>query len=105
MDAALKTGDLVAVSARVTDYQGKPQLEATKVAAAPAGSAEARDFMPCTYRDVDELKGFLQFHIDSVHDRDYAAMLPVPSSATPSCSGSSPPLRRPSSTTTPTSAA
>jgi 3'-5' exoribonuclease len=75
MDAALRTGDLVAVSARVTDYQGKPQLEATRVAAAPAGSAEARDFMPCTYRDVDELKGFLQFHIDSVHDRDYAALL------------------------------
>lgn len=75
MDAALRTGDLVAVSARVTDYQGRPQLEATRVTAAPAGSAEARDFLPCTYRDVDELKGFLQFHIDSVHDGDYAALL------------------------------
>ena len=41
----------------------------------PPGAADPRDFLPSTYRDVDELKGFLQFHIDSVHDRDYAALL------------------------------
>ena len=75
VEAGLKSGDVVSVNARVTEYQGKAQLEATRVCSAPAGSANPRDFLPTTYRDVDELKGFLQFHLDSVTDRDYAALL------------------------------
>ncbi len=70
-----KVGDLVTVCARVTEYQGKAQLEATRVSPAPAGAAEPRDFLPSTYRDIEELRGFLQFHIGSVYDRDYAALL------------------------------
>lgn len=75
MDDALRPGDLVSVAARVTEYQGKAQLEASEIAAVDAGAAEAKDFLPSTYRDVEELKGFLRFHIDSVHDRDYSALL------------------------------
>lgn len=75
MDSGLKTGDLVAVTARVTEYQGRTQLEASAVSAAPPGHADPRDFLPTTYRDVDELKGFLKFHIDSVRDPDYGALL------------------------------
>lgn len=71
----VKVGDLVVVCARVTEYQGKAQLEATRVSAAPAGCAQPRDFLPSTYRDIEELRGFLQFHIGSVYDRDYAALL------------------------------
>jgi 3'-5' exoribonuclease len=71
----IQVGDLVSVAARVTEYQGRAQLEASEVAPAPPGKAEARDFLPSTYRDVDELKGFLQFHIDSVRDRDHRALL------------------------------
>lgn len=70
-----KVGDLVTVCARVTEYQGKAQLEATKISPAPAGVAEPRDFLPSTYRDIEELRDFLQFHIGSVYDRDYAALL------------------------------
>jgi 3'-5' exoribonuclease len=75
MESGLKAGDLVSIGARVSEYQGKPQLEASRVIPAPPGMAQARDFLPSTYRDVDELKGFLQFQIDSVHDRDYGALL------------------------------
>jgi 3'-5' exoribonuclease len=75
MDQAPKQGDLVLVTGRVSEYQGRPQLEATKVAASPPGLANPRDFLPSTYRDVEELKGFLRFHLDSVRDPDYAAML------------------------------
>jgi 3'-5' exoribonuclease len=71
----LKSGDLVHVAARVSEYMGKPQLEATAVVAAPPGAASPRDFLPCTYRDVEELQGFLQFHVDSVTDPDYGALL------------------------------
>jgi 3'-5' exoribonuclease len=75
MDPAVKPGDLVSVAGRVSEYQGKPQLEATKISLAPPGTANPRDFLPATYRDVEELKGFLRFHIDSVHDRDFSALL------------------------------
>lgn len=75
MDSAAKTGDLVLVTGRASEYQGRPQLEATRVVKAPPGMADPRDFLPSTYRDVEELKGFLRFHIDSVRDPDYAAML------------------------------
>jgi 3'-5' exoribonuclease len=68
-------GDLVLVDGRVTEYLGKPQVEATGVTAAPAGAARPRDFLPSTYRDIDELKGFLQFHVGSIYDRDYSALL------------------------------
>jgi 3'-5' exoribonuclease len=75
VEPRVKVGDLVTVYARVTEYQGKPQLEATRVAAAPVGAAQPQDFLPSTYRDVDELKGFLRFHIGSVYDHDYSALL------------------------------
>ncbi|OFW61209.1 MAG: hypothetical protein A2133_10930 [Actinobacteria bacterium RBG_16_64_13] len=75
MEAGLGAGDLVSIDARVSEYQGKPQLEASRVVPAPSSAAQARDFLPSTYRDVEELKGFLQFHIGSVLDRDYGALL------------------------------
>lgn len=75
MGEKVSAGDLVYLEARVSEYLGKPQLEATKVEAAPPGLAESRDFLPATYRDIDELKGFLQFHIGSVYDSDYSALL------------------------------
>ncbi len=75
MHPGIQVGDLVWVVARVTEYQNKSQLEASRVITAPRGAADIRDFLPSTYRDVDELKGFLQFHIDSVRDCDYSALL------------------------------
>jgi 3'-5' exoribonuclease len=75
LEAGLGAGDLVLINARVSEYQGKAQLEATAVRQAPPGEASPRDFLPSTYRDIDELKGFLQFHVGSVYDRDYAALL------------------------------
>jgi 3'-5' exoribonuclease len=75
VEQGIDAGRLVMVDARVSEYQGKPQLEASAVTTAPEGAAQPRDFLPCTYRDIDELKGFLEFHVDSVYDRDYSALL------------------------------
>ncbi|MFH0917235.1 MAG: HD domain-containing protein [bacterium] len=77
LETGVKGGDLVLVTARVSEYLGKPQLEASAVAPAPPGAATPRDFLPSTYRDIEELKGFLQFHIGSVYDRDYSALLQI----------------------------
>lgn len=68
-------GDLVVVHGRATSYQGTVQLEAGDVRRAPAGDSDPRAFLPSTYRDVEELKGFLQFHIESVYDPHYGALL------------------------------
>jgi 3'-5' exoribonuclease len=51
------------------------QVEAVDIRPIPEGSADARAFLPATYRDIEELLGFLQFHIQSVYDRDYRALL------------------------------
>jgi len=75
LETGLKTGDLVRVAARVSEYLGRAQLEASAIARAPSGAARPRDFLPSTYRDIEELKGFLQFHIASVYDCDYAGLL------------------------------
>jgi 3'-5' exoribonuclease len=75
MDPAVQAGDLVSVGARVSEYQGRRQLEAVRIAPAPPGAADPRDFLPSTYRDLEELKGFLRFHIDSARDADFSALL------------------------------
>lgn len=75
VSADIKVGDLVSATATVTEYQGRVQLEATKVVPAPPDAARPQDFLPSTYRDVEELKGFLGFHIHSVCDPDYRALL------------------------------
>ncbi len=77
LQSDIAAGELVSVVARVSEYQGRPQLEASGVTAAPRGAAEPRDFLPATYRDIEELRGFLQFHIGSVYDRDFAALLEI----------------------------
>ncbi len=46
--AGLRAGDLVLVRARVSEYQGKAQVEASTVLPAPPGEAEPRDFLPST---------------------------------------------------------
>lgn len=75
LGAAFAAGDLVWVRGRVSEYDGKVQIEASLVEPCPAADYDPRDFLPCTYRDVPELVGFLHFHIDSVSDPDYSRLL------------------------------
>lgn len=72
-----RSGDLVAVRARVSEYGGKVQLEASAVAAVSPEGVDPRSFLPCTYRDVEELKGFLRYHAESVFDPHYRGLLDV----------------------------
>lgn len=70
-----EAGEVVVVTGRVTEYGGRPQVEATDIRRAEAGEASPADFLPRTYRDVQELADFLGFHLDSVYDRDLRALL------------------------------
>lgn len=68
-------GDLVEIQARASEYRGNIQLEASDVRRSSTDRVDARTFLPATYRDVVELQGFLQFHVDSVYDAHYGALL------------------------------
>lgn len=68
-------GDVVEVTGVVTEYEGRPQLEASMVIPAQLGSFRPQDFLPSSSRDIDELLGYLKFHIDSVYDRHCALLL------------------------------
>jgi 3'-5' exoribonuclease len=73
--AGFKSGDIVLLTGKASEYAGRVQLEAVTIVAAEPRDVDPRDFLPCTHRDVDELKGFLRFHVDSVYDPHYRALL------------------------------
>jgi 3'-5' exoribonuclease len=75
LSPTFQVGDVVTVRARVTEYAGKPQLDASGLERVQADEVDPRDFLPHTYRDVDELKDFLRFHIESVYDPDLRSLL------------------------------
>ncbi len=75
LGASFEAGDLVRVSARTSEYAGAVQLEASDIRLAPEHDIDRRAFLPVTYRDIDELKGFLLFHVESVYDPDLRGLL------------------------------
>jgi len=75
LSTLFEPGDLVLIQGRASEYQGTLQLEATDIRSASDTGVDARAFLPSTYRDIEELVGFLQYHIDSVYDRDYCTLL------------------------------
>jgi 3'-5' exoribonuclease len=72
-----EAGDVVIVEGRATEYQGTLQLEAADIRSAADCGVDARAFLPSTFRDIEELVGFLQYHVDSVYDSDYRSLLRV----------------------------
>jgi 3'-5' exoribonuclease len=70
-----EAGDVVLLQARVTEYGGKLQLEAFRLRRLEPTDVVAADFLPRTYKDVEELKDFLRFHLESVYDQHLRALL------------------------------
>jgi len=68
-------GDVVWIEGRVTEFDGQLQIEAAQIRRVEDHLIDPSDFLPRTYRDVDELKGFLAFHIESVYDSDLRRLL------------------------------
>jgi len=69
-------GDLVQVSGRVERFREELQLEVTSIARATGDDADPTTFLPATYRDMEELDGFLE-HLarEEVHERGFRALL------------------------------
>jgi 3'-5' exoribonuclease len=68
-------GDLVSVIGVVERFRDELVLELSSVARASDGEADAAAFLPASYRDLDELDGFLEHLAGEVHDRRFAAFL------------------------------
>jgi 3'-5' exoribonuclease len=69
-------GDLVAVSGRTERFRDELVLEVSAIQRAE--ESEVGDpglFLPSSYRDLDELEGFLEYLAGEVHDRGYRAVL------------------------------
>jgi 3'-5' exoribonuclease len=66
-------GDLVRVAGRVERFRDELQVELRAIERAEAADPAA--FLPVTYRDLDELDGFLEHLAREVHDPEYSALL------------------------------
>lgn len=69
-------GDLVEVTGRVERFREELQLEIATIARATGEAADPTTFLPATFRDMEELDGFLE-HLarEEVHERGYRALL------------------------------
>jgi 3'-5' exoribonuclease len=68
-------GDLVRVRGRVERFRDQLQLEVAEISRAAAGDADPASFLPVSYRDVDELDGFLEHLAREVYDHGLRALL------------------------------
>ena len=68
-------GDLVRVSGRVRRWGEELQLELRAIDRVEPGELDASAFLPTSYRDLDELEGFLEHLVGEVYDRGLAALL------------------------------
>ncbi len=68
-------GDLVFVEGVVERFRDELVIEASAVRRAGDHEADPAAFLPVSYRDLDELDGFLEHLIGEVGDRRFAAFL------------------------------
>jgi 3'-5' exoribonuclease len=70
-------GDVVQLTGTVQRFRDELVIDIADVAAASPGSAgaEASRFLPSTYRDMEELDGFLEHLSREVYDTGYRALL------------------------------
>jgi 3'-5' exoribonuclease len=68
-------GELVRVAGRVARFREELQIEIDAIARAEGEEADPTRFLPASYRDVDELEGFLEHLAREVYDPGLRALL------------------------------
>jgi 3'-5' exoribonuclease len=68
-------GELVRVRGRAERFRDEVVLELTSIERAAGADADPSQFLPSSYRDLDELDGFLEHLAGEVYDRRYRALL------------------------------
>lgn len=65
----------VMVIGAVESYRGRLQLNVRSIATADPGKLDQQEFVPASYRDLEELRGYLDYFVSDVHDPDYSGLL------------------------------
>jgi 3'-5' exoribonuclease len=68
-------GDLVRVRGRAESFRGELQIAVEQIERVETSDAQAARFLPVSYRDIDELDGFLEHLVDEVYDPGFKALL------------------------------
>ncbi|MHB8859285.1 MAG: 3'-5' exoribonuclease YhaM family protein [Thermoleophilia bacterium] len=71
----LKPDSFVRLRGRVEDYRQRPQMVVTSAETAAAGKVDQRDFLPGSFRDSEELTGYLNYFLTEVFDPDFSRLL------------------------------
>lgn len=71
----LPADSFVRVSGVVESYRGRLQLNAKAIAPVDAAGLDHDDFVPGSYRDMDELRGYLEYFTSEIFDPDYSRLL------------------------------
>ncbi|MHB0866901.1 MAG: 3'-5' exoribonuclease YhaM family protein [Thermoleophilia bacterium] len=71
----IKPDTYVRVSGKVESYRGRPQIRALTVAHVPVDAVNQHDFLPSSYRDMDELAGYLDYFMTEIYDPDFSQLL------------------------------
>ncbi|HXW58720.1 MAG TPA: HD domain-containing protein [Solirubrobacteraceae bacterium] len=72
---SFERGELVRVRGRAARFRDALQIEIATIARAEGVDADPARFLPVSYRDLDELEGFLEHLACEVHERGLAALL------------------------------
>ncbi len=68
-------GELVQIAGRVQRYREQLQIEIDTITRAEGAGADPASFLPSSYRDLDELEGFLEHLAREVYDPGLRALL------------------------------
>lgn len=71
----IAAGDFIHGSGIVEGRRGSPVIVLTEVSPVAAASLDPGDFLPGSFRDTDELRGFLEFIASEVYDSDLSRLL------------------------------
>lgn len=71
----LAAGAFLHISGAVESYRNRPQIRVESAEPVDAAAVDNKDFIPSSYRDSDEVRGFLEFFLTEVCDTDYSRLL------------------------------
>lgn len=72
---ALAAGSFIRAEGVVETRFGGPVIALTGTGVEDANDLDQRDFLPGSFRDTDELRGYLEFFVSEVYDSDYSRLL------------------------------
>lgn len=75
LEGGVRAGSYCRCEGSVVSFRGGLQVNIRQAVAFDKGAVEPADFLPSSYRDRDELTGFLQYFVTEVYDPDYRSLL------------------------------